>query len=215
MAAIASIPADASRSTRPRLSSRIAPWMLASGVVGLSAVVDAFVIGSARVGQTESTTRPAVPVALDLGPDVSLTSDLPVVAHSPDGARIVFVSTGPDGIPRLSTRRLDRVEATSLRGTEGGTRRPSPRTGRRWDSLSPAKLKKIRLDGGAPAVLCDATAGRGGSWSEDGSIVAALDQRRGLSAVSSNGGAVSSLTELIFVLNFFDEVRRRVAGGRE
>jgi serine/threonine-protein kinase len=58
------------------------------------------------------------------------------------------------------------------------------------------KLKKTRLDGGSPVVLCDAPAGRGASWSEDGTIVAALDQRRGLSVVSSTGGGVKPLTEL-------------------
>ena len=44
--------------------------------------------------------------------------------------------------------------------------------------------------------MCDAPAGRGASWSEDGKIVAALDNRSGLSLVSSNGGPVTSVTEL-------------------
>ena len=38
------------------------------------------------------------------------------------------------------------------------------------------KLMKTRLDGGAPIVLCDAPAGRGASWGDDGRIVAALDR---------------------------------------
>jgi serine/threonine-protein kinase len=58
------------------------------------------------------------------------------------------------------------------------------------------KLKKINLDGGAPVILCDAPAGRGASWGEDGRIVAALDTRHGLSLVTADGGLVSRATEL-------------------
>jgi len=43
--------------------------------------------------------------------------------------------------------------------------------------------------------LCDAPAGRGASWSEDGSIIAALDVRGGLSRIAADGGKVTSVTE--------------------
>ena len=58
------------------------------------------------------------------------------------------------------------------------------------------KLKKTRLDGGVPVALCDAPAGRGASWTADGRIVAALDNRTGLSLVTSDGGVVTRITEL-------------------
>jgi serine/threonine protein kinase len=196
LAAIASIPVDAGEVTPTTRSARISPWMLAAGVVGMSAVVAAVAIGVGARRPTESTERPSVRIVLDLGPDVSLTSDIPVVVLSPDGTRIVFVSTGPDRISRLSTRRLDQVESTSLPGTDGASAPFFAPDGMWVAFFAVGKLKKTRLDGGEPVVLVDAPAGRGGSWGEDGTIVAALDQRRGLSAVPSSGGAVSSLTEL-------------------
>jgi serine/threonine-protein kinase len=58
------------------------------------------------------------------------------------------------------------------------------------------KLKKIQLDGSTPVILCDAPAGRGASWGEDGRIIAALDNRSGLSLVAADGGIVSRATEL-------------------
>ena len=45
-------------------------------------------------------------------------------------------------------------------------------------------------------ILCDAPAGRGATWSEDGSIVAALDVVRGLALIPSAGGQPTSLTEI-------------------
>ena len=45
-------------------------------------------------------------------------------------------------------------------------------------------------------MLCDAPLGRGASWSEDGSIVAALDIRGGLSRIPLDGGRPTRLTEL-------------------
>ncbi|MGC9950961.1 MAG: hypothetical protein ABSF64_31740 [Bryobacteraceae bacterium] len=45
-------------------------------------------------------------------------------------------------------------------------------------------------------ILCDAPAGRGATWSEDGSIIAALDVVRGLALIPSVGGQPTSLTEV-------------------
>src|SRR5262249_28130584 len=58
------------------------------------------------------------------------------------------------------------------------------------------KLKKIRIDGGAPISLCDAPSSRGGSWGEDGTIIAALDQQSGLSQVPLEGGRPVPITQL-------------------
>jgi serine/threonine-protein kinase len=44
--------------------------------------------------------------------------------------------------------------------------------------------------------LCDAPGGRGGSWGDDGNIVAALDQQAGLSRVPPEGGPPVALTRL-------------------
>ena len=63
--------------------------------------------------------------------------------------------------------------------------------------FSPAgKLKKISVEGGAAIALCDAPNGRGGSWGEDGNIIAALTNGGGLSRIPSAGGAPTPVTEL-------------------
>ncbi len=172
------------------------PWAEA----GVLAVI-AIALGAALWRFTrpvEATPQPVVRLDLDLGPDVSLGSGTgPSVILSPDGTRLVFVSQGPDGTRRLLTRRLDQPKATRLSGTEGGSAPFFSPDGQWVGFFAQGKLKKTRLEGGEPVSLCDAPAGRGASWGEDGHIVATLDTQAGLSQVSPEGGAPIPLTELV------------------
>ena len=59
------------------------------------------------------------------------------------------------------------------------------------------KLKKISVEGGAAIALCDAPNARGGTWGEDGNIVAAFNSGGGvLSRIPSAGGASTAVTQL-------------------
>jgi serine/threonine-protein kinase len=144
----------------------------------------------------DPTPPTSVRLAVELGRDAFFDTAFPVAILSPDGTRVVFVSTGSDGMSRLSTRRLDESEPTPLPGTEGAYGQFFSPDGQWIGFFAGGKLMKTRLDGGAPIVLCDAPAGRGASWGDDGRIVAALDSRSGLSIVSASGGSVVQATEL-------------------
>ena len=197
LARIARAPVDmAARSGASPGLARVSPWVAAAGAALLSAAVVGLLAWWRVARPAEPPPPPVVRLAVDLGPDVSLDTALPTMTLSPDGARIVFVSRVPDGTNRLSTRRLDQSDATPLPGTEGAYSPFFSPDGQWVGFFAGGKLKKTRVDGGEPVVLCDAPAGRGASWSEDGRIVAALDNRAGLSLVSSNGGPVTPLTAL-------------------
>ena len=58
------------------------------------------------------------------------------------------------------------------------------------------KLKKVSATGGAAVTLCDAPAGRGGTWAEDDTIAFVPDSTPGISVfrVSSAGGRPEPLT---------------------
>jgi WD40 repeat protein len=58
------------------------------------------------------------------------------------------------------------------------------------------KLKKIAVEGGTAVTLCDAPSGNGGSWGDDGNIIAALNMIGVLSRVTSGGGTPVPLTKL-------------------
>ena len=102
----------------------------------------------------------------------------------------MYVSKG-----KLVIRKLDQPNATELPGTEGASDPFYSPDGQWIAFFSGSRLQKISVEGGAPSVLCDAPAGRGGSWGPDGTIVASLGIRTGLSRIPAAGGAVESLTE--------------------
>jgi serine/threonine-protein kinase len=168
------------------------PW----AVAGVLAVV-AIALWAPWRSTTGVTEQPPVRLDVDLGPDVSLRSTIgPAAILSPDGTWMVFVSQASDRTPRLFTRRLDQPKAVRLSGTDGAYAPFFSPDGQWVGFFAQGKLKKTRIDGGEPVALCDAPAGRGASWSEDGNIIAALDAQAGLSQVRSEGGKAIPITEL-------------------
>ena len=130
--------------------------------------------------------KPLVRLDVDLGADVSLSSSAGTdTILSPDGTRLVYASQG-----RLFTRRLDQPKATELAGTDGAFEPFFSPNGQWVAFFASGKLKKISLEGGAPIALCDySNPPRGGSWGEDGTIIAALGNYGSLSRIPSAGGA--------------------------
>src|SRR4029077_9218800 len=59
------------------------------------------------------------------------------------------------------------------------------------------KLKKISVEGGSGITPSDAPAHPGGSWGEDGYIIAALSGGGSLWRIPSVGGAPAPVTELV------------------
>jgi serine/threonine-protein kinase len=171
----------------------IAPW--ATALVA-TAVAVASTWAWLRTGVPAAPApRPPLSLAVDLS-NVSVATDFPVATLSPDGNRVVYVATGADGVAHLATRRLDEFGATALPGTDRGYAPFFSPDGEWIGFFADGKLKKTRVAGGTPIVLCEAAAGRGASWGDDGWIVAALDNRSGLARVSANDGAVVPLTAL-------------------
>ena len=114
-------------------------------------------------------------------------------AISPDGTRL---AAGLPGRDRLAVRRLDDEKWIDLAGTEEATYPFFSPDGRWVGYFARRKLNKVAIDGGAPVVLCDAPNGRGASWGDDDTIVAALDLTGGLSAIPAAGGTPRPFTGL-------------------
>jgi serine/threonine-protein kinase len=92
-------------------------------------------------------------------------------------------------------RRLDQAQATELPRTEGAYAPFFSPDGHWVGFFAGGKLKKVSMTGGAAIVLCNASLGMGGSWGEDGTIIAALAQVGGLFRIPDGGGAPARLTE--------------------
>ena len=123
-------------------------------------------------------------------------TDVIAAVLSPDGTRIVFAASDGSGRKLLWLRPLDSLTAQPLEGTDGASYPFWSPDSRFVGFFVPGKLKKIDILGGPPQTICDASSGRGGTWSREGVIVFASDVYGGLRRVASAGGASVAITEL-------------------
>jgi serine/threonine-protein kinase len=187
---IASASGEAIASSAPSQSRLGRLTGIAAGVLAVAVVALGFVAYRAT---RPAPLKPLVRLDVDLGPGVGLSSLAGAdTILSPDGTRLVYVSQG-----RLFTRRLDQPKATELAGTDGAFAPFFSPDGQWVAFFTAGKLEKISVEGASPVPLCDITGyGRGGSWGEDGNIIASLFDTRGLSMIPSAGGAPTPVTEL-------------------
>ena len=180
--------AIASSTQSPSRFGRL-PWIAAVVLGGIAVGLGIVAYRATR----PAPLKPLVRLDVDLGAEVSLSSQAGAdTILSPDGTRLVYASQG-----RLFTRRLDQPKATELAGTDGAFAPFFSPDGQWLAFFTTGKLEKISMEGGSPVPLCDITGyGRGGSWGEDGNIIASLFDTRGLSMIPSFGGAPTPVTEL-------------------
>ena len=185
-----SAPDSVAQAPPPSKRSRL-PWALAS-----VAVLAACALGFALWRSRQPVAKPLLHLSVDLGADTRLYPFGPNLAFSPDGTRLAYSSTAADGTWRIYLRRLDQPEATALASTESGGHPFFSPDGQWVAFFANRKLQKVSINGGAAITVSDSAADRGGSWGEDGQIVAALGMQSGLSRIPSAGGQPVALTEV-------------------
>lgn len=115
--------------------------------------------------------------------DLEVGSGVSQPAISPDGRTLAFVANG-----RLAIRKLAQTKITPLAGTEGASS-PFFSPDAQWVGyFAGRKLRKVAVEGGEPVTLCDAPSEGGGTWTEDGRVIAALGPSGDLSSVPAAGG---------------------------
>jgi serine/threonine protein kinase len=137
---------------------------------------------------------PEMRVEINTAPTFSPTS----LAISPDGQKIAFAAQY-QGRSQLWLRSLDSVVARPLAGTGNpyGANPPfwSP-DNRSIGFFADGKLKRIDIDSGSVKVLANAPNPRGGTWSQDGTILFAPVSPGVISQISASGGKQMDVTQL-------------------
>jgi serine/threonine-protein kinase len=172
---------------------RVLPWIVS--LVAVAIAIGAFVVSPPWRGTQQ---LPALRVSADLGAAASLvTAQGAAAILSPDGMTIAFVgqtNTPVGASQQVYVRRLDQLAALPLAGTEAAMNPFFSPDGRWIGFFADGKLKKVAVTGGSAFTLADAPNGRGGSWSEDDTIVFAPNVIGGLWRVSATGGNATQVT---------------------
>ena len=167
---------------------RMLPWIAAGLAIAVAAICG---IGYYRATRP-AELKPLVRLDVDLGPGVALDAVMGTAAIiSPDGTRLVYVSR-----KKLFTRKFDQIKVTELPCTEGAFGPFFSPDGQSVAFFAGGKLKKLSFEGGMPVNLCDAPNGLGGTWGDDGNIVASLIAGSPIARIPSNGGTPTPLMEL-------------------
>jgi len=114
---------------------------------------------------------------------------------SPDGSKIAFAAPTSKA-QQLWVRSLAEDDAKPLAGTEGVSYPFWSTDGRKIGFFADGKLKTIEIAGGLPEVIADAPTGRGGSWSEDDTIIFTPQGGGTIHRIPAKGGAATPLTKL-------------------
>ena len=181
----AAIDGPGSPTTDSRVPTRghALPWTVAA-IFG-AALVSALVLWAPWRAATVPAPRRLL---ASIGAAAALPSDSGAAAIlSPDGTTLAFVAQQAN-LSRLFVRPLEQLPATALAGTEGAASPFFSPDGRWIAFFAGGKLKRIAVTGGAVSTLCDAVGGRGGTWSDDDTIVFAQGAIPTLMRVAAAGG---------------------------
>ena len=177
-------------------ASRPWPWIAATAILAVALV--ALVPTSSLLRRDVAGPPPeSLELALSAPPgaEFQIGSNSGNVALSPDGSRIAFVAA-TDKATTIWIRSLATDDARSISGTDGASNLFWSPDGRSIGFFASGKLRTVSIAGGLPESLADASAGRGGAWGEDGTIIFTPTGGTPLLRVAASGGPVSPLTTL-------------------
>jgi serine/threonine protein kinase/Tol biopolymer transport system component len=195
---IASAPGAGTTSAATAVPQRRVPLWTVATTCGFAVLTLGVTLWALR----RPSPEPPKLVRFQIAPPEKVTL-APTFALSPDGSKLAYEATGPDGVMRVWLRPMDALDSHALVGTEMPSAVPvfwSPDSHFILFSAG-GKLKKADVAGGPPLTLCDAPQTVvGGSGNRDGLILFGLNLAT-IQRVSSAGGVSSPVTSLIAARN--------------
>ena len=178
-------PVASRRRRREGLARAIAALLGAVAALGVVLLV--------RKGMSPGT---AAVHAVILLPESAGFQTVAVPELSPDGRTVAFSGVSTDEASPIWLRALGSDDARPIPGTEGASFAFWSPDGRSLGFFADRKLKRIDVAGGSATTVCDVPdEGRGGTWSQDGTIVFAGGRSTGLSRIASTGGTPEPVTK--------------------
>ncbi len=160
--------------------------LIAGGVAATLAMVGIALV-FALFGQRPVGLGQTMRFSIALPEDMAIDPFRGSIAVSADGSRMVYVALH-HGRARLFLRTIDRDIPELIEGSDAASDPFFSPDGEWVGFFAHGSLKKLRVTGGTPVVLCAARTGAGASWSTDGTIVFGGGPGGGLARVSEDGG---------------------------
>ncbi len=171
---------------------RTVAWSVGSFI--LAAVATSAVRNWNRAPSLPPRTISRFTITLPPGRQLAGLDGGPVVALSPDGARLAYVARQGGGAQLLYLRPMDGLEAQAIPGTEDAVGPFFSPDGQWLGFFAANKLKKISVNGGPAQTLGDVPMGRGASWSDQGVIALSPTNNSSLRQMPDTGGSSQPLT---------------------
>src|SRR5271165_2155431 len=169
------------------------PWGLAA-LLGVALLGAIFTLRSS----SNSSAQKSIQLTLAIPPDQKLALiNGPAFAISPDGSRIAYVAHQPSvDTGQLYIRELDQPNPVVLQGAALAAAPFFSPDGQWLGFFADGKLKKVSVHGGAPIDLATAPGSRGGTWSQDDTIVFTTAFTSPLYRIPASGGPPQQVTRL-------------------
>jgi serine/threonine protein kinase len=177
----------------PSKVSRALPWVLALVALGVGALLGrAALPKAARPQVIRSTLLPPPNTEFHF---IDANGGTPAV--SPDGSRVAFTARDADDQILLWVRPLDSLDAFSIRASSGATFPFWAPDGRSLGFFAQGKLKMVEASASAvPVALADVEEARGGTWSDDGTIVFSKGYQLPILRIPAKGGTPTPVTDV-------------------
>ena len=190
MGSKAGVPAVVAGSRRERKRAA-----LAMAVAGWALAIAAAVLGFNSFRQLSSERQPLHTV-IDLPSNANMdTAQLGTAVISPDGKKVAlpasFTASSDLWVHDLTTNKDFEVP-----GTQGATFPFWSADSNMIGFFAAGKLRTVAAGGGPIQIICDAPAGRGGSWSKSGIIVFTPNIEDPLYKVPDSGGTPVAVTKV-------------------
>ena len=177
-AALPEPPAMAVRSARPKWPALLPQIAL----VAVAALLGALALRPRATGATPPVYRFLVALPLNAGWAGDILS---VMALAPDGSRLVYNGRDTSGVRQLYLRRMDRLEAEPVPGSENAAAPFFSEDGRWLGFRVRTAFVRAPADGGSPELICDRGALARAVWLGNDAIV--LSDSTGLVRCSIRG----------------------------
>ena len=169
-------------------SSRL-PWLVAAVMTGVALLLG--LLGLSSEDPPVQLVRSSI-----LGPEGAQLDAGSGLALSPDGSKLIYAAIDENGSRALWIHSFETGEAMRVKGSESALYPFWSPDGQNVAFVARSQLMRAPATGGPVQNIAAGQDWRGGTWSDDGTIVFAPDFRGGLNRVSASGGEAVPITEI-------------------